>query len=120
MSPRPEPARPRLSAPASLLFWLGLLTLLILLGVWQWQQGGRIQSDILAMLPKVQEDPLAEAALKRMEQKLGNKVYIGLIAQDKPQAINAGKQLQSALEKEQGAFKRVRSAEADSFSALGH
>ncbi len=119
MSPRPEPARPWLSAPVGLLLWLGLLTLLILLGVWQWQQGGRIQSDILAMLPKVQEDPLAEAALKRMEQKLGNQVYIGLIAKDKPQAIDAGKQLQSALEKEQGAFKRVRSAEADSFSALG-
>ncbi|WP_335902438.1 MMPL family transporter [Shewanella algae] len=119
MSPRPERSRPRLSAPVGLLLWLGLLTLLILLGVWQWQQGGRIQSDILAMLPKVQEDPLAEAALKRMEQKLGNQVYIGLIAKDKPQAIDAGKQLQSALEKEQGAFKRVRSAEADSFSALG-
>ncbi|MCE9687943.1 MMPL family transporter [Shewanella sp. AS16] len=101
--------------------WLGLLLLMAAYGGQLWSHGAKIQSDILAMLPKLQQDPLTERALARVEGKLSDRLYLALVAKDDARAIAAAKLLQSELQSPQGAsnpFSEIRSGASDSGDAL--
>ncbi|MFQ6372004.1 MMPL family transporter [Shewanella sp. YIC-542] len=102
-----------------LLLWLLLLIGISAAGLWQWQQGARIETDILALLPKVEEAPLTQAALNRVEQQFGERLYLALVADTREQAISAARQVRSALQ-HSGAFTQVRSGDEGSLQALGH
>ena len=62
-----------------------------------WQNGARVQSDILAMLPHLQQDKLTERALNRSWKPLADQVYIALVAKDETTAITAAKLLMQSL-----------------------
>ncbi|WP_299795045.1 MMPL family transporter [uncultured Shewanella sp.] len=109
--------------PARLKFalWVILLCLTSLTGIQLWQGGAKVQSDILAMLPKLQEDPLTEIALARVEEQLANTVYIALLAEDETQAITAANTLMESLVSDsRGAFFDIRSADLNQAQALNH
>ncbi|GGQ03606.1 MMPL family transporter [Shewanella litoralis] len=98
------------SAKSRFALWLLLLLAMLISGVWQWQQGARIQTDILAMLPHLQQDKLTETALDTVEQRLANQVYIAILADSDNQAVNAAQQLMTSLQSQpQQAFNAIRS-----------
>jgi len=99
--------------------WVLFLCITTLTGIQLWQGGAKIQSDILAMLPKIQEDPLTETALARVEEQLSNTVYIALLAEDENQAITAANTLMESLSSDnRGAFVDIRSADLNQAQAL--
>jgi predicted exporter len=99
--------------------WLVLLLAMLVTGLVQWQQGAHIQTDILAMLPHLQQDKLTESALNKVEQQLANQVYIAVIANNESQAISAAKQLMDALNQPApAAFTAVRSGADDNLQQL--
>ncbi|ABV34929.1 conserved hypothetical protein [Shewanella sediminis HAW-EB3] len=109
--------------PARLKFalWVMLLCITTLTGIQLWQGGAKIQSDILAMLPKLKEDPLTETALARVEEQLSNTVYIALLAEDKSQAVTAANTLIESLSSDnRDAFVDIRSADLNQAQALNH
>lgn len=87
-----------ISAKSRFAVWLLLLLAMLISGAWQWQQGARIQTDILAMLPHLQQDKLTETALDTVEKRLANQVYIALIAENENQAISAAQQVMTSLQ----------------------
>ncbi|PKG78978.1 transporter permease [Shewanella sp. Actino-trap-3] len=99
--------------------WIVLLLAMLATGVVQWQQGAHIQTDILAMLPHLQQDKLTETALNKVEQQLANQVYIAVIANNDSQAISAAKQLMISLEQQtQQPFTAIRSGADDHLQDL--
>ncbi len=107
--------------PARLKFaiWILLLCIISVTGIQLWQGGAKIQSDILAMLPEIQENPLAETALARVEEQLSNTVYIALLAEDEGQAITAAQTLMESLSSgNRDAFVDIRSADLNQAQAL--
>jgi predicted exporter len=88
------------------------------LGVVQLQQGAKVQSDILAMLPKLSQTPLSQRAIDRVEQQLADRLYIALITQTKAQAITAAQQLIEILDSHPETFTQVKSADIDSAQSL--
>ncbi|MBB1317760.1 MMPL family transporter [Shewanella sp. SR43-4] len=99
--------------------WGVLLLAMIVTGFVQWQQGAHIQTDILAMLPHLQQDKLTEKALNKVEQQLANQVYIAVIAPNETQAIGAAKQLMTSLnQSNQSPFTAVRSGADDNLQHL--
>jgi len=99
--------------------WVLFLCITTLTGLQLWQGGAKIQSDILAMLPELKEDPLTETALARVEKQLSNTVYIALLADDESQAVTAAKTLMESLSSsERGAFVDIRSADLNQAQAL--
>ena len=77
-----------ISPNKKLTLWIILVMSTLIVGGVQWQSGAKIQTDILAMLPKVSESPLTQRAMAAVEQQLANRLYIGVIAADKNQAVN--------------------------------
>lgn len=109
------------SAKFKFALWVLLLCITTLTGLQLWQGGATIQSDILAMLPKLKENPLTETALARVEEQLSNTVYIALLADDEGQAITAAKTLMESLSSnDQGAFVDIRSADLNQAQSLNH
>ena len=109
------------SAKLKLSLWLLLLCTTLITGLQLWQGGAKIQSDILAMLPKIQEDPLTQTALNRVEQALSNSIYLALVADNKAQAISAAQALMTSLNNNsQAAFTQVRSADINQAEAINH
>lgn len=108
----------RLSVNSRLGIWLLLLLMVTVLGAVQLQQGAKIQSDILAMLPKLQEEPLTQRAISRVEQQLADRLYIALITKTKAQAVTAAQQLIDALHRYPDIFTQVKSADIDSAQSL--
>jgi predicted exporter len=99
--------------------WVVLLLAMLATGVVQWQQGAHIQTDILAMLPHLQQDKLTETALNKVEQQLANQVYIAINANNDSQAISAAKQLMISLEQQtQQPFTAIRSGADDHLQDL--
>ncbi|GGP56711.1 MMPL family efflux pump permease component [Shewanella algicola] len=99
-----------ISAKSRFALWLLLLLAMLISGAWQWQQGARIQTDILAMLPHLQQDKLTETALDTVEQRLANQVYIAILAESDNQAVNAAQQLMTSLQSQpQQPFIAIRS-----------
>ncbi|WP_227006588.1 MMPL family transporter [Shewanella donghaensis] len=83
-----------------------------------WQSGAKIQSNILAMLPKLTESALTQTALERVEQRLADQVYIGIIADDKSQAISAAQRLIDHLQQQPDVFSDVRSGDISQMQGL--
>ncbi|QYK01704.1 MMPL family transporter [Shewanella psychrotolerans] len=108
----------RLSANSRLVIWLLLLLMVTALGAVQLLQGAKVQSDILAMLPKIQEEPLTQRAINRVEQQLADRLYIALIVKTKAQAVTAAQQLIDALHRYPDIFTQVKSADIDSAQSL--
>lgn len=108
-----------------LAIWLLLMLAASLWTLQLWQNGARVQSDILAMLPHLQQDKLTERALNQVEAKLADQVYIALVAKDETTAIAAAKLLMQKLEADlvargkQGALTDIRSADMQLGEALG-
>lgn len=108
-----------------LAIWLLLMLSASLWTLQLWQNGARVQSDILAMLPHLQQDKLTERALNQVEATLADQVYIALVAQDETTAIAAAKLLMQKLAADliargkQGALTDIRSADMQLGEALG-
>lgn len=108
-----------------LAIWLLLMLSASLWTLQLWQNGARVQSDILAMLPHLQQDKLTERALNQVEATLADQVYIALVAKDETTAIAAAKLLMQKLEGDlvargkQGALTDIRSADMQLGEALG-
>lgn len=108
-----------------LVVWLLLMLSASLWTLQLWQNGARVQSDILAMLPHLQQDKLTKRALNQVEATLADQVYIALVAKDETTAIAAAKLLMQKLEADlvargkQGALTDIRSADMQLGEALG-
>ncbi|MDO6640286.1 MMPL family transporter [Shewanella sp. 5_MG-2023] len=101
-----------------LALWLIIMVAIAAYGAALWQSGAKIQTNILAMLPKLTESPLTQTALDRVEQRLADQVYIGLIADDKQQAINAAQAFMAQLQQQAEVFTDVRSGDASQMQDL--
>ncbi|MFB2754655.1 MMPL family transporter [Shewanella xiamenensis] len=99
--------------------WLCLMLAASLWTLQLWQNGAKVQSDILAMLPHLQQDPLTARALEQVESTLADQVYLALIAKDEPQAIAAATLLMEQLKTQNTAFTDIRSADIQMGEALG-
>ncbi|WP_351121649.1 MMPL family transporter [Shewanella sp. T24-MNA-CIBAN-0130] len=116
---RPRSLGAILSPIGRFALWVVLLLAMLATGLLQWQQGAHIQTDILAMLPHLQQDKLTETALNKVEQQLANQVYIAINANNDSQAINAAKQLMISLEQQtQQPFTAIRSGADDHLQDL--
>ncbi|MGX7655020.1 MMPL family transporter [Shewanella putrefaciens] len=108
-----------------LAIWLLLMLSASLWTLQLWQNGARVQSDILAMLPHLQQDKLTERALNQVEATLADQVYIALVAKDETTAIAAAKLLIQKLETDlvatgkNAALTDIRSADMQLGEALG-
>ncbi|EGM68216.1 MMPL family transporter [Shewanella sp. HN-41] len=108
-----------------LVIWLLLMLAVSLWTLQLWQNGARVQSDILAMLPHLQQDKLTERALNQVEVTLADQVYIALVAKDETTAIAAAKLLMQKLEADliatgrNAALTDIRSADMQLGEALG-
>lgn len=108
-----------------LAIWLLLMLSASLWTLQLWQNGARVQSDILAMLPHLQQDKLTERALNQVEATLADQVYIALVAKDETTAIAAAKLLMQKLETDlvatgkNAALTDIRSADMQLGEALG-
>lgn len=108
-----------------LAIWLLLMLSASLWTLQLWQNGARVQSDILAMLPHLQQDKLTERALNQVEATLADQVYIALVAKDETTAIAAAKLLMQKLAADliatgkQSALTDIRSADMQLGEALG-
>ncbi|WP_198781333.1 MMPL family transporter [Shewanella putrefaciens] len=108
-----------------LAIWLLLMLSASLWTLQLWQNGARVQSDILAMLPHLQQDKLTERALNQVEATLADQVYIALVAKDETTAIAAAKLLMQKLEADlvatgkNAALTEIRSADMQLGEALG-
>ncbi|MGI2188316.1 MMPL family transporter [Shewanella oncorhynchi] len=108
-----------------LAIWLLLMLSASLWALQLWQNGARVQSDILAMLPHLQQDKLTERALNQVEATLADQVYIALVAKDETTAIAAAKLLMQKLETDlvatgkNAALTDIRSADMQLGEALG-
>ncbi|GIU31486.1 MMPL family efflux pump permease component [Shewanella hafniensis] len=108
-----------------LAIWLLLMLSASLWTLQLWQNGARVQSDILAMLPHLQQDKLTERALNQVEATLADQVYIALVTKDETTAIAAAKLLMQKLEADlvatgkNAALTEIRSADMQLGEALG-
>ncbi|WP_028769327.1 MMPL family transporter [Shewanella fidelis] len=107
--------------------WLVLLATAALSGWLAWQSGARVQSDILAMLPKVSESPLTQRAMAQVELQLANRIYLGFISDNEQAAIDAAQLAMSALrqndnisDSNSNAFSNISSADIAQADALNH
>ncbi|ABZ74947.1 conserved hypothetical protein [Shewanella halifaxensis HAW-EB4] len=85
------------TAKLRLLIWLTLIAITLATGLVLWQGGARVQSDILAMLPKVSESPMTQRAMAQVEQQLANRIYLGFISDNEQSAIDAAKTAMAKL-----------------------
>ena len=108
-----------------LAIWLLLMLSASLWTLQLWQNGARVQSNILAMLPHLQQDKLTERALNQVEATLADQVYIALVAKDETTAIAAAKLLMQKLAAgliatgRNAALTEIRSADMQLGEALG-
>ncbi|QYJ71783.1 MMPL family transporter [Shewanella sp. FJAT-51649] len=99
--------------------WLCLMLATSLWTLQLWQNGAKVQSDILAMLPHLQQDALTARALEQVESTLADQVYLALIAEDEPQVVAAATLLMEQLKTQNTAFTDIRSADLQMGEALG-
>lgn len=69
--------------------WLILLLVIVLAGGWQWQRGVMLETDILALLPQGEREPLLQRALTRSSQQ-GEGLVLWLVSGDDRSAAIAG------------------------------
>ncbi|RLV60530.1 transporter permease [Parashewanella curva] len=111
------------TAQMRLVIWTFITLGVMASGLYQFQQGAHIQRDILAMLPKAQENPLQKIAINRIEAKLAGQLFIGVVAQKEVTAIDASKLFLKKLthfsEQAQHPFFNIESVPEDFSVQLG-
>ncbi|UJF22498.1 MMPL family transporter [Shewanella sp. OMA3-2] len=116
----PQQDKQSLTAKWRLVIWCLLFSSVVLYGIHLWQSGAKIQSDILAMLPQLQQDELTHAALEQVEQRLADQVYIAIIAPQKSSVIDAAKTIINSLQQDPTqAFTQIGSADDTDINAIG-
>ncbi|MCG9729539.1 transporter permease [Shewanella sp. Isolate13] len=100
------------TAKLRLLIWLTLISITFATGLVLWQSGARVQSDILAMLPKVSESPMTQRAMAQVEQQLANRIYLGFISDNEQSAIDAAKTAMAKLNQPSKDGTRVNNQES--------
>lgn len=109
------------SAKLKFSIWLIMMSLIVIIGCSLWQGGAKVQSDILAMLPNIQQDPLTEIALSRVEEQLSNSIYLGFVADNQSQAIHAAQLVMAELnEQGKGIFVDIKSADINQAESLNN
>ncbi|MGZ9896958.1 MMPL family transporter [Shewanella gaetbuli] len=109
-----------ISAKWRFVIWLTLITCVVGYGVNLWQSGAKIQSNILAMLPHLQQDSITHSALTQVEQRLENQVYLAVVSADKSLAINSAKSIMASLKQDPNeAFIDISSADDTNINDLG-
>lgn len=99
--------------------WLALIGITLMTGLILWQNGAKVQSDILAMLPKVNESPMTQRAMAQVEQQLANRVYLGFVSDSQQSAIDAAKLTMKSLQQDNAsAFVDIGSADMAQAEAL--
>ncbi|WP_299802733.1 MMPL family transporter [uncultured Shewanella sp.] len=100
--------------------WLALISITLITGFSLWQSGAKVQSDILAMLPKVSESPMTQRAMAQVEQQLANRVYLGFVSDNQQAAIDAAKLTMKSLRQDSApvAFVDISSADMAQAEAL--
>ena len=91
-----------------LVLWLLLLTAAVVFGVKTLNHRDVVESDILAMLPHLQQDALTSRALASIEGRLANESYLVLTGDSKAATIEAAKGMMAELAAS-SAFASVRS-----------
>ncbi|WP_028455805.1 MMPL family transporter [Chitinilyticum litopenaei] len=76
--------------------WLGLIA----------QRGLPLQTDLLALLPQTERNPVAQAAIRHLDRQLGERSVLLVGASDKDRAIAAARRAARALN-DSGAFSAV-------------
>ncbi|GIU11349.1 MULTISPECIES: MMPL family transporter [unclassified Shewanella] len=100
--------------------WLALISITLMTGFSLWQGGAKVQSDILAMLPKISESPMTQRAMAQVEQQLANRVYLGFVSDNQQAAIDAAKLTMKSLRQDSApvAFVDISSADMAQAEAL--
>ncbi|WP_317930848.1 hypothetical protein [Halioxenophilus sp. WMMB6] len=77
--------------------WLVMMALLSLLLALQWLRGIEVETDILALLPVTEQDPIVAEASNRFNQSLAQRHLLVVGAESLSQAVAAADQLADAL-----------------------
>jgi predicted exporter len=77
-------------------------------GAWRWAGGRALQTDLLAMLPATERNPVAEAAIRALAQSTGDRAVFLVRAGDDGRGEAAALRLAGALARS-GAFSEVQS-----------
>ncbi|QYJ75144.1 MMPL family transporter [Shewanella sp. FJAT-52076] len=80
-----------------LVLWLLLLAAAVVFGVKTLSNRDVVETDILAMLPHLQQDALTSRALDSLETRLANESYLVLTGKDKAATIEAAKAMMAEL-----------------------
>jgi len=88
--------------------WLVLVGLMACYGAWRWAGGQALQTDLLAMLPDTERNPVAEAALRSLARTTGDRAMFLVRAGDDGRGKAAALGLAAALARS-GAFLEVQS-----------
>jgi predicted exporter len=86
--------------------WLLLAVVAALYCVWRFTAGSPLQTNLLALLPATEADPVAEKAVDTLATALGDRTVLLVTANDASHAKAAAKQLGATLSKS-GAFASV-------------
>ncbi|NOY72117.1 MAG: MMPL family transporter [Gammaproteobacteria bacterium] len=79
---------------------LCLTGVVLLVGVFQWQSGWQINTDLRALLPVDPDDGLLQLAEERLQQKIDNKIILLLASTDKKRLNQAADHVFSILNKQ--------------------
>ncbi len=94
------------------IIWLTLQLALVISVIFMWQSGAKVNSDILAMLPQIEQDPLIQRAQNQVEQHLANRIYLSITGEDEVQVIHASKLMIDLLSRNNAVFSQVTSADS--------
>lgn len=79
---------------------LCLTSVVVMLGLFQWQSGWNIDTNLRALLPTDSDSGLLHRAEERLQQKVGNKIILLLAATDKSNLSDAADYLSDVLNKQ--------------------
>ena len=88
--------------------WLALVGLMAIYGAWRCVGGQALQTDLLAMLPATERNPVAEAAIRTLATATGDRALFLVRAGDEARSEAAALSMAGALERS-GAFAQVQS-----------
>jgi predicted exporter len=88
--------------------WLICVALMACYGVWRCAGGQALQTDLLAMLPDTERNPVAEAAIRSLARSTGDRAMFLVRAGDEGRSKAAALCLAGALARS-GAFQEVQS-----------
>ena len=88
--------------------WVCCLLLMAGYGGWRCLRGGAVQTDLLAMLPDTERNPVAEAAIRALARATGDRAMVLVRAGDEARSQAAALRMAEVLARS-GAFQEVQS-----------